>query len=244
MCSGRLATMRVAIERAKRSSTVRGEDRGERVDVVVVDDLLGGQRLCAVHPHVERGVTPVGEPSLSQVELRAADPEVKQDAHDVPLVFVSDDLGDVFEAAVDDLRPVSEGLELGSGRRHGARITVDAEQAEVRSGFEEGAGVPATSDRRVDDGARRNRGEELGHLPDHDRSVLVATHSFSSPTRGPSAAPRADSVRSDFSPKRSGGAGGVEASPRRPGGCRRAVRPRRCVGRCSPPRSYMPQPWR
>ena len=134
MCSGRFATMRAAIERAKRSSPFSASSVGQRGLVVLVDDLLGGQRLGAVHAHVERRVTPVGEPPLLQIQLRAADPEVEQDAHDVPLAFVSDDLGDVLEAAVDDLCPITEGLELGSGRRHCARITVDAEQAEVRSG--------------------------------------------------------------------------------------------------------------
>jgi hypothetical protein len=86
------------------------------------------------------------------------------------------DVGDGFKAALHDQGPISEGFELGSGRRHGCGITVDPEKAEVRSSGEEWAGMPAASDRRINDGSRRDWGEKLDHLPDHDRSVLVATH--------------------------------------------------------------------
>ena len=136
---------------------------------VLVDDTLGGQRLSAVHAHVERRVTPVGEPPFGEVQLRAADAEVKQDSHDISLACLSHDLGDVFEATVHDPCPVTEGFELGSGRRDCRRISIDPEEAEVRSSLQEPAGMPTATDRRIHDGPCWHRGEELDHLPDHDR---------------------------------------------------------------------------
>jgi hypothetical protein len=88
----------------------------------------------------------------------------------------ADDLGDVFEAAMHDPDSVPERSETLPGRGDCVCITIDAEQCDVRSGLEEEVGVPTASDRRIDDGSRRHRCEELEHFPGHHRFVLEAIH--------------------------------------------------------------------
>src|SRR5207244_11496372 len=76
---------------------VPGDDRGEVVLGVGVDDFRRGQLLRAVHAHIERRVGPVREAALAPVELRAAHAQVEQDPHDVPLAFGAHDPGKVLE---------------------------------------------------------------------------------------------------------------------------------------------------
>ena len=49
---------------------VGADDAGELVRVVAVDDVVRGDRLTTVHPHVERSSRPVREAALGDVQLR------------------------------------------------------------------------------------------------------------------------------------------------------------------------------
>src|SRR5581483_9211686 len=96
------------------------------------------------------------------------------------------------------------------------------------SGLEDGTGMPAAADGCVHDHTRGHRLEELDHLPAHHRLVLEATHRAHlapmlrarrpGPLRAWCQPPgRTSAVRLSLRID-SVEAGGVGASPRRPGG--------------------------
>src|SRR4029079_13667611 len=113
---------------------------------------LRGQRLRAVHAHVEWcGVSPVREAPHGTVELRATDTQVEQDPHDVPLAVAgaagaSHDVGDFLEAAVHDAGPFPEGLECRTRRVHCGGVPVDAEEMEIGPGGEDLPRMPSPAD--------------------------------------------------------------------------------------------------
>ena len=195
---------------------VAGDERGELGLGVLVDDVGGGQRLRAVHPHVEWGfVCPIREPAHARIELRAADPQVEQDSHDFLASVAPHDVGDSLEAALHDAGPFPEGSERRARRRDSGRIPVDAEETEVGSGSQDRSRVPASTDGSVDDQPGGNGAEQVHHLRLHDRSVLELLRHVCSRTLafpGPPPAPRMHRR------KRSGRKGRSRQITRRAGG--------------------------
>ena len=66
----------------------------------VVDDLIGGQRLLAVHAHVERRVGHVGKAALRVVELRRRNAQIEQHPVDPVEAKRGEDRADVFKIIV------------------------------------------------------------------------------------------------------------------------------------------------
>jgi hypothetical protein len=150
---------------------VGGDDARQRILVVLVDHLGGGQLLAGVHPHVERCVGQVREPARRPVQLRAADPQIEEHSHDVPLAFSRHDRGDLVEPTPDHPSPVSVLRQTLPGRRHGIPVPVDAQEPEVGSGGQQPSGVPTASHGGVHHQAGRHSRQQLAHLPGHHRLV-------------------------------------------------------------------------
>ena len=151
--------------------------------VVAVDDVGGGEVLLGVHAHVERRVEAVREAALGPIELRAADTEIHQDAHDLsPLTVAVDQRLQLLETSVHHSSPIPEGSEPGLRSGHGVGVTVDAEQAHVGPRFEQQRRVASATNRAVDDQPGGNRQEKLHHLPCHHREMReLLLHFVSSP---------------------------------------------------------------
>ena len=182
-CSGPGRDDRVGDAAREPLLAVLRDDRGELRLVVAVHDVGGGERLLGVHAHVERRVEAVREAALGPVELRAADPEIHQDAHHfVPLAVAFDELAEPLETAVHHLRPCAEAREPGASGGHGVGVTVDAEQTHVGPRVEQQGRVACATDRAVDDQPGGHRQEEFHHFPAHDREMReLRLHVGSSP---------------------------------------------------------------
>lgn len=96
--------------------------------LVGVEHLGGGRPTGLVHPHVQRGIDPIGEPALGLVELQRTHPEVKQcgvhrrDAQGV------DDLGELVVDRVDQGDPVGIRSQPLSGEGQCLVVAVDPDQ--------------------------------------------------------------------------------------------------------------------
>ena len=154
---------------------VAGDDSGQLGLLVSVHDVPGGQLLGLVHPHVERGVDPVGEAPARLVQLPAADAEVEQHPDHGQAegghLGGGDRPGQVLESAPPEHGPGAVAGEPLPGGGHRLGVPVEAEDDAVPEGLEQGSGVPAASDRSVDQQAGGDRSEGADHLGDHDRLV-------------------------------------------------------------------------
>ena len=153
-------------------AVARDQRRASSSDVVAVHDVGRGERLLGVHAHVERRVEAIREPALGTVELRAAHPEIHQDAHRaLSLAVTIDQLGELFEPTFDHVRPRPEGCETKTSGRCGVGVTVDSEQAQVGPRVEKRCGMAGATHGAIDDQSVRHGQEELHHLPDHHREM-------------------------------------------------------------------------
>ena len=78
---------------------------------------------------------------------------------------------EVVEAGSAQHHPVPEGSEPLGRRRQRRRVLVDAEDREVRVGGEQGVGVSASAEGRVDHRARGHGPEQLDDAVPQDRHV-------------------------------------------------------------------------
>ena len=137
---------------------VLAQEPGQSPLVPRVDDLLGGQRLLGIHPHVQRGVVGVGEAALPRVDLHRGHPQVEVD--DVGVELLVGEVGEGgHEVGADEARMARH---LGGERGEallGGRIAVDADQrSRGPESLGEQARMPTAADGAVD--ARPRPGED------------------------------------------------------------------------------------
>src|SRR5690606_20233569 len=126
--------------------------------------VRGAAAAGGVHPHVQGGVTGVGEAALLLVQLEGGDAEVEEDAGDAVGGVLGDHPVDVVVHGVHRREPIAETGEPGTGELDGLRVPVDADDAQLGEATQGELAVPAHPERRVDQhGARTldGRGEEL-----------------------------------------------------------------------------------
>jgi hypothetical protein len=82
-----------------------------------------------------------------------------------------DQLGELLESSLHDLRPIPEGLEPKPGGRYGVGVTVDSVETNVGSRAEQRSRVACATDRAIDDQSHRYWQEELHDLPNHHREM-------------------------------------------------------------------------
>ena len=180
-----------AMRRANRPSPLSVNSSTSCVLVVLVDHV--GRRATGgrIHPHVERGIPPVGEPPLGHVELRGAHPEVEERAAQPSLhqrgpqlvLDLGHHLGQGVEPRLADDGPSPEGGEDVGRRRHCGGIAVDPEHADLGMGLQDGGRMPAAAHGGVEDQAGRDRGEQPHHLLGHHRFVREGLAHPQSPDR-------------------------------------------------------------
>ena len=223
-----------------RSARRRGpEHAGQLARSVAVDDVGRRPGRRRVHPHVERAVVAVAEPTLGLVELRRADPEVEEHTGDWCRCELGHDVS----------RWSNRACAASPGRRRAARargrgreclgVPVDPDQAR-RAGFEQQPGVSSTADRRIHHHARGHRPEELDDLLGHHRGGGEIGRSRCLDARRPGSpsltcSPPAGGCRRDFSPTgetEAGGVGAVHLADRETAGERQVAAP--CVVRIGP----------
>ncbi len=117
---------------------------------VGVEDVGGGDAGGLVHPHVERGVVPVGEAAVGLVELERRDTQVEQDAHRRPLGVLGEHRGDVVVDGVHGDEALTEAGEALAGQRQGLLVAVQADDPRRGAPFQDRLGVAAHAQGAVD----------------------------------------------------------------------------------------------
>ena len=88
---------------------VPAQDPRQGGGVVGVEHVGGGQRVGAVHPHVERSVRTVGEAPLCTVDLETGEAKVHQDGLHPAQAEVRQDVGQLVVDGLDEGDPVTKG---------------------------------------------------------------------------------------------------------------------------------------
>ena len=167
-----------AIRRAKRPSPFSVNRSTSVVLGALVDDVGCGAAGGRIHPHVERGVPPVGKAAIGGIELRGAHPQIEEHSgHLGPGIsghgaqMLEDDGADAVETGPANGGPAPVGGQRDRGRLDGTGVPVDTEQPHLGVGVKEGDCVPGTPQRGIDDEPRGHRGEEVDDLVGHHRLV-------------------------------------------------------------------------
>jgi hypothetical protein len=121
------------------------DHRHERVLIDRAQQLERGGAARGIHAHVERARLAEREPALGMIELRRRHAEVGEDAIDLRDAEPCENLADVAELAMDQLRGIAE---PGLRGRQGGRVAVDPDQPPARP--RDRARVAAAADRTVD----------------------------------------------------------------------------------------------
>ena len=114
----------------------------------------------------------IREAPCSLIELRRGDPEVEDGPTEVFDVCCAHGCLEAIEPGVHSTDSISEALQSlprGDERR---RITIDAEEVQVRVGVEQELGMPTTAQCRVEHDSRRNRRKHSDDLCPHHREVM------------------------------------------------------------------------
>ena len=127
---------------------------------VGVEHVGGGDAGGLVHPHVERGVVPVGEAALGLVELQRGDAEVEQDAERGALGVLGEHRGDVVVDGVDADEAVAEAGQPLPRQGQRLLVAVEADDPRLRAALEDRLGVAAHAR-----GCRRRRPRRASAAP-------------------------------------------------------------------------------
>jgi hypothetical protein len=129
------------------------DDAGEFGLADLVDEVRGVVPGIRAHAHVERAGASVGEASLPHVELVRRDTEVENGA----IEFIESLLQDRFQFLKVDAvqRHPHQALRF----RGCVRVAIQSDHPQAGDGCQQGAGMPAPSEGRIEDHAGLHRGE-------------------------------------------------------------------------------------
>ena len=168
-----------AMRRANRPSPLSVNSSTSCVLVVLVDHVGRGATRGRVHPHVQHGVSAVGEPTLGHVELGRAHPEVEEDAAQAPLARAGSPARS-WTSATTRARASNRDWRMIARSPKGASTSVAAATAAGSRSMPEdadaGMGVqerrpqcPPPPEGGVEDQTGGHRGEQPHHLVGHHR---------------------------------------------------------------------------
>ncbi len=135
-------------------------------------DLGGRATPRGVEAHVERAAGPDSEASSAIGQLEAREPEIEQDAIDLPEAHRSRFGGEVPEVGLPKNQPVAETGQALPDPRNRRRVGIESQQPTIRAGgFQDPLGVPTAAEGGVDLEAAGARGEHVHDLLHQHRQV-------------------------------------------------------------------------
>ena len=152
------------------------DDVGQLVVRAAVDELERGLAALRIHPHVDGPLATEAHAAIGVVELGRADSEIGHQPVDLRDAAIGELLEHAREGGMDEAHAVGDGGQAGLGGGDGAPVAVDGDDARLRFGLEQGDGVAAAAEGRVDVDAAGAGCEGGDQLLAHHGGVLVALH--------------------------------------------------------------------
>ena len=145
------------------------QDLGDLPLGPAVDDLVGGEGLGRVHPHVQGAFHRETEAPLRVIELERGHPQIEEDAIHLIDPLFAEYLLEMAEVALDQAASFPETGEPLAGHLEGIGVPIDPD--ELRSPFEDRLGMAPGPHRGIDDKLSRPGFQKAEDLFHHHRLV-------------------------------------------------------------------------